>query len=72
MTNGFKIFAYSTAIMAATAVPAFAGSFTPLGLRLGNPLSVVMGSTLPFADAGILGLVAAGVIGGVWLARRKR
>ena len=34
--------------------------------------SVPQGSTAPIAEGGLLGLAAAGVIGGIWLARRKR
>ena len=48
------------------------GSITPLGEPLSGALSVTMGTVMPFAEGGILGLAAAGVIGGVWLARRKR
>jgi len=30
------------------------------------------GVSAPIAEGGLLGLAAAGVIGGIWLARRKR
>ena len=66
----FKISNYvisTIAVMAASISKAFAGVL-PMPISLGDPLSTVM----PFADSGILGLAAAGVIGGIWLARRKR
>jgi hypothetical protein len=31
-----------------------------------------VGGQVPIAEGGLLGLAAAGVIGGIWLARRKR
>lgn len=33
--------------------------------------SVAVGSVVPIAEGGLLGLAAAGIIGGIWLARRK-
>jgi hypothetical protein len=46
-----------------------AGNGVPLGITLGQPLSVTLGGSLPIAGGG---LVAASVIGGVWLIRHKR
>lgn len=34
--------------------------------------SVALGAALPIGGAGLLAIAAAGVVGGVWLARRKR
>ena len=31
-----------------------------------------LGTSVPIVEGGLLGLVAAGVVGGVWIARRKR
>ena len=44
----------------------------PLGSALGTPLSSILGVALPFGEGAVVGMIAAGVIGGVWLARRKR
>ncbi len=57
-----------------TAAPAFAGSV--LGGALGDPLGVAAGTDLstsvPIVEGGLLALLASGVVGGVYLARRKR
>ena len=60
MHNAFKIFVSTFAALAVSATSAFAGTLSALG------------GTVPIAEGGILGLVAAGVVGGIWLARRKR
>ena len=70
MLNKSKYVISTIAVLAASMSPALAG--VPMGGPMGNGLGATMGTVMPFADAGILGLVAAGVIGGVWLARRKR
>ncbi len=70
MLNNFKFVVSTIAVLTATMSSALAS--VPMGRPLGARLGQEMGSALPFADAGILGLAAAGVIGGVWLARRKR
>jgi hypothetical protein len=31
----------------------------------------VLGTSVPFAEGGLIGIAAAGVVGGIWLARRK-
>jgi len=62
MRNAMKCSLVSAVVMAASMSTAFAQ--IPLGTRLGLPM--------PFGNGGILGLAALGVIGGVWLARRKR
>jgi hypothetical protein len=31
----------------------------------------VLGTSVPFAEGGVIGIAAAGVVGGIWLARRK-
>ena len=49
----------ATSVLAAWAV-SHTSEVTPLGI------------SLPIAEGGLLGLVAASVIGGVWLVRRKR
>ena len=67
MFNASKYVVSTIAVLAASVSTAFAG-VAPLG----GPLSVSLGAVMPFTDGGILGLAAAGVIGGVWLARRKR
>ena len=74
MSGIFKFVIASVAVLTAFASSAaFAGSGTvALGAPLGEQLGVILGTGLPFGDGGILGLAAAGVIGGVWLARRKR
>lgn len=47
-------------------VASFSGAVVA-GTTLGSPLS----AALPFGDAGLISLAAAGIIGAVWLARRK-
>jgi hypothetical protein len=71
MLKTSKYVVSTIAVLAASVSAAFAAA-TPLGDPLSGALSVTMGTVMPFADGGILGLAAAGVIGGVWLARRKR
>jgi hypothetical protein len=62
----FVVFAMAVLV----ALPALAGipAGGPLGTAAGNGLS----GTLPVVEGGILALVAGGVVGGVWLVRRKR
>ena len=38
----------------------------------GIRVSATAGAPTPIAEGGLLGLAAAGVIGGIWIARRKR
>lgn len=57
-----------TAFSAALAAFVAAGSSTAFA---GTTLSAPLGGALPIAEGGLLGLVAAGVAGGIWLARRK-
>jgi hypothetical protein len=66
MRNSWKLALATLVATVAAASPAFAG------ITLGTPLSAVLGGSLPFGGGAILGLVAAGVVGGVWIARRKR
>ena len=47
-------------------VASFSGAVVA-GTTLGQPLS----TALPFGDGSLIGLAAAGIIGAVWLARRK-
>ena len=58
----------AVAVLTASISGAVAGGAVPLPVPLSSPLQ----AALPFAEGGLLGLAAAGVIGGVWLARRKR
>ena len=53
-----------------TVSPAFAGGALggPLGIAFGTDLSV----SVPIVEGGLLALLASGVVGGVYLARRKR
>ena len=53
--------AASAATVTIASAPAFAGQ------ALGTPL----GGSLPIAGGGLIGLVAAGVAAGIWIARRK-
>lgn len=55
-------------LIALIAIPvvSFSGAVAA-GTTLGRPL----GTDLPFGDGGLIGLAAAGIIGAVWLARRK-
>lgn len=48
-------------------VASFSGAVVA-GTTLGRPL----GTALPFGDAGLIGLAAAGIIGVVWLARLNK
>lgn len=57
MRNSLKLFA-AAIIATGVTTPAIAG--------------VPAGVTVPFGEGGMLGLVAAGIVAGVWLARRKR
>ena len=57
---------FTVAAIVASAAEALAGQ------RLGLPVGRELGEVLPIAEGGLLGLVAAGVVGGVWLIRRKR
>jgi|APSaa5957512535_1039671.scaffolds.fasta_scaffold603105_1 hypothetical protein len=57
MLNSAKLILPAIAVLAASTSTAFA-----------SPVPVV-GTSVPFA---ILGIAAAGVIGGIWLARKKR
>lgn len=65
----FRTFAVAT-LSALVTSPAFAG--LALGQPLGTELSAALGVTLPAGTSGLLGLAAAGVVAGVWLAKRKR
>jgi hypothetical protein len=58
-----------TKMLAALTTVSVAGfsSTVVAGTALGQPLSV----TLPFGDGSLVGLAAAGIVGAVWLARRK-
>lgn len=50
---------------AAAAIAGASSAFA--GVQLGAPL----GTSLPIAEGGLLGVVAAAVAGGIWLAKRK-
>ena len=65
MSNTLRYFVYPIAMLITSGGTAFAG--TPLGVQLGSTL----GTSLPIAEGGLLGLAVAGVVAGVWLARRK-
>ena len=69
MINSWKLVIATLAVSAAAVTPAFAGILlgTPLSAILGNEL----GGALPFGEGAVLGLVAASVVAGVWIARRK-
>ena len=57
------------AITAATVI--FASASASAGPTI--PLPVALGDTLnSFADSALLAVVAVGVIGGIWLVRRKQ
>ena len=53
---------------------AYAGQVlgVPLGVSLGSPLGGVLGTSLPFAGGGALAVVAAAVVGGIFIKRRQR
>lgn len=65
MFNMFKYIMATIAAMSAS-VPSVMAAI-PVGESV-----PILGTDVPFAGSGILGLAAIGVIGGVWLARRKR
>ena len=58
----------AAAVLATMISAALAGNAVPLGQSLSAPL----GTSLPIAGGGLIALVAASVIGGAWLIRRKR
>jgi len=66
MRDAWTLAIVTLAVSAASATPAFASA------PLGQPLSAALGTVLPFGQGAILGLAAAGVVAGVWIARRKR
>ena len=66
MHHSWRIAIVTLAVSAASAAPALAST------QLGTPLSAVLGAALPFGQGAVLGLAAAGVVAGVWIARRKR
>lgn len=51
-------------------VASFSGAVVA-GTTLGQPLGSPLSAALPFGDGGLIALAAAGIIGAVWLARRK-
>jgi len=51
-------------------VASFSGAVVA-GTTLGAPLGAPLSAALPFGDGGLIALAAAGIIGAVWLARRK-
>ncbi len=65
-----KISSYAIAAASVLAASASAASaqVVPLPISLGDPLN----SGTPFADSAVLALIAVGVIGGIWLVRRKQ
>ena len=54
------------ALLATSVSAAWVGVSGPIG----GPINGLI--PLPIVEGGLLGLLAAGVIGGAWLARRKR
>ena len=53
-----------------TSIASFSGAVFA-GTTLGSPLGSPLSAALPFGDGGLIALAAAGIIGAVWLARRK-
>jgi hypothetical protein len=64
MAKPITILSISAAFLALSVAPALAGT---------QSLVIALGTvSTPFGNEGLLALAAGGVIGGVWLARRKR
>lgn len=60
MRNFFKLACPTLIALSITSTPAFAGAL-PVGVEM------------PFGGGlGLMGLAAAGIIGGIWIARRRR
>ena len=63
---------FSVALIASD--PALAGQVVgiPTGIPTGVPTGGQVGASVPVVEGGLLAIVAGGVVGGIYLARRKR